>query len=66
MPILGGGSGGGGSMRVLGAFHGGGDVTKDGAYLLKKGEKVISSGDEAPKRDSEYRRVYVGRQKKKS
>lgn len=53
----------GGGRRVLGAFHEGGEVTKDGAYLLEKGEKVIPAAD--GKRNSEYRRLYLSRKKKK-
>ena len=54
----------GGGSAVLGSFHEGGEVLKDGAYELKKGEQVIpTTGD--GKRDSEYRRVYLGRKKKK-
>jgi hypothetical protein len=61
---------GGGGMRapIMGSFHKGGDVTKDGAYLLEKGEKVTAATTGSPgfsKRDSEYRRVYLSRKKKK-
>lgn len=56
-------SGGGsvGLRQVLGSFHSGGDVKKDGVYELEKGEKVIAAEG---KRDSEYRRVYLNRKKK--
>jgi hypothetical protein len=46
---------------VLGSFHEGGEVTEDGAYLLKKGEKVTPANG---KRDSDYRRVFLNRKKK--
>jgi hypothetical protein len=51
-------------VPVMGAFHEGGDVKKDGAYLLKKGEHVNPAEEEEKKRDSEYRRVYLGRKSK--
>jgi hypothetical protein len=54
---------GGRATPILGAFHDGGEVTKDGAYLLEKGEKVTPAAA-GEKRDSEYRRVYLGRKKK--
>jgi hypothetical protein len=53
---------GGGAMSLLGAFHDGGEVTKDGAYLLEKGEKVVPAPGKG-QRDSEYRRVYLARKK---
>lgn len=47
-----------GPRALLGSFHEGGDVTKDGAYLLEEGEHVTPA---AGKRDSKYRKVYLER-----
>lgn len=46
---------------VIGNFHRGGEVKKTGAYELEKGEKVVAK----PGRNSEYRKVYIGRKSKK-
>lgn len=55
-----------GADAVLGNFHEGGKVVKSGAYELEKGEEVIPAKETDAKegRNSEYRRIYLGRKKK--
>jgi hypothetical protein len=65
---LGGGDKGGkpSMAAVIGAFHDGGEVKKTGAYQLEKGEKVVAKKDAKKEgRNSEYRKVYIGRKSKK-
>lgn len=60
-----GGSSSAGARSILGSFHEGGEVTEDGAYELEAGEKVVPADKKKKGRDSEYRKVYLGRKKKK-
>jgi hypothetical protein len=65
-PMLTGAAGGGGARSILGTMHEGGEVPKDGAYELEKGEKVTpAKKKEGTGRNSEYRKVYEARKNKK-
>lgn len=50
----------------LPSFHEGGVVPKDGAYNLQKGETVVPADKSNSGRQSEYRKVYIARQQKRS
>lgn len=53
-------------VPLVGNFHEGGKVNKTGAYQLEKGEKVVANKEVKKEgRNSEYRKVYLGRRKSK-
>jgi hypothetical protein len=66
-PVGAGLSGRSGARPILGSFHEGGDVEKDGAYELEAGEHVTPAKKEKKKegRQSKYRSVYLERKGKK-